>query len=199
MNKKLVGGEIMKKIMPLIAVVTFVVSLFLVPFSNQVSANHQTGKLNYLIGTGVLCGLPEPNPCPAISMAKNGDTIEVAGEGTIDLDAKSVTGGGTFVHKDEDGNVLGSGDWHAMDLVNFRSWGTQDDVPAGFEGGRAKIRIHLAPSGGGEGFFATMRVICAIGDFPESAHDQEGIELNIRRGPNFKEQVSGLTLFIRTE
>jgi len=77
--------------------------------------------------------------------------------------------------------------------------GTQADLPPNFEGGRAKLKVHLAPSGGGEGFFATLRIICAVGDFPESAHDQEGVELSVKHGPKFKEQVSGFTLFIRTE
>jgi len=97
------------------------VSLFILPLSPKVSANHKSGKLDYLIGTGVVCGL-DPSACPAISMANNGDIVEMTGEGSIDLGTRSVTGGGTFIHKDEDGNVLGSGDWHALELVSFKSW-----------------------------------------------------------------------------
>ena len=188
----------MKRIKTMLATFSLIFLALLFPLASHVSASHKTGKLDYLIGTGVVCGL-DPSACPAISMAKNGDVVEMTGEGSIDLGANSVTGGGTFVHKDSDGNVLGSGDWHALDLISFRSWGTQADLPPNFEGGRAKLRVHLAPAGGGEGFIATLRVICAIGNFPESAHDQEGVELNVRRGPNFKDQVSGFTLFIRTE
>ncbi|MBI3282631.1 hypothetical protein HYZ70_00970 [Candidatus Curtissbacteria bacterium] len=186
----------MIKIKSIIAVFVFLL-IALFPLSVPASASHQTGKLNYLIATGVLCGLPEPNPCPAISMAGNGDTVELTGEGSIDLGARTATGGGTFVHKDGDGNVLGTGDWHAMDLISFRSWGSGEEFPPNFEGGRAKLRVHLAPDSGGEGFLATLRVICTIGNVPKGA--EEGIQLSVKHGPNFKEQVSGLTLFVRTE
>lgn len=186
----------MKKIYLVLSIL--ILSLFSIHtlFAKKVSASHKTGKYTYLVGTGVICGL-DPSACPDISMSEDGETIEMTGEGVIDRDAHSVTGGGTFVHKDKDGNVIGSGDWHAMKLVSFRSWGPQDDLPSNFEGGRAKLKVHLAPSGGGPGFSATLRIICAVGDFPESAHDQEGFELSIWRGPNFVDQVSGFTLFIK--
>lgn len=177
---------------------TVFVALFLnVFFPLSVFASHQTPKTyDYLIATGFLCGLPEPNPCPAVARGSNGDTIEITGQGTLSINPDAVSGGGTFVHKDTAGNVIGSGTWTATKLVNFRSWGTQAGLPPNFEGGRAKIRIHLTPSGGGPGFDGVLKIFCTIGDFPQSAH--EGVELVLWRGPNFTEKVSGLTLFIRT-
>lgn len=182
---------------------TFLKTLLILPltllfsiFPTAVFASHQpTTTYDYLIGTGLLCDLPFPNPCPAISMGNTGDKIEITGQGTLSINPKSVTGGGSFVHKDASGNVIGSGSWSADDLIGFRSWGTQPDLPANFEGGRAKIRVHLTPSTGGEGFDGTLRIICAVGDFPSSA--EEGVELTLRHAPNFTDIVSGLTLFIR--
>lgn len=177
--------------------VTPLVSSLIGLFPSAALATHGPNvNYQYLIATGPLCSLPEPNPCPAIAKADNGgDTVEIAGEGTLSTNPKSVTGGGSFVHKDKDGNVVGSGTWTALKLLTFRGWGPQDDLPPNFEGGRARILVHLVAPGGSE-FNAVLKVVCAVGDFPTNAH--EGVELNLKGSPNdFTEIVSGLTIFIR--
>lgn len=184
-----------KMILSLLLTAALVVSLH----SSSVSAKHNVAEnYTYLVGSGAICGLA-PDACPDITMGKDGETITLTGEGSFNTQTGEATGGGTFIHKDSDGNILGEGDWHAMQLKSFRSWGSgvPQGTPPEFEGGRAKLLIHLAPNSGGEGFLATLKIICALGNFPEGAHDQEGFELSIKHGPNFKDQVSGFTVFIR--
>lgn len=188
----------MKSLYRNVALLVVFITLSISGYPSLVHASHNEGtSYEYLIATGALCSLPEPNPCPVVMRGENGETIEITGQGTLTVNPDSVTGGGNFVHKDNAGNVLGIGTWTATELVSFRSWGTQGDLPPNFEGGRAKIRVHLTPDGGGAGFDGSLRIICTIGDFPSSSH--EGVELTLWRAPNFTEKVSGLTLFIRND
>lgn len=76
------------------------------------NAAKPSGQFQYLLGTGFLCSLPDtPNPCPDIAQADNGDRIELTGQGTFDVNARSVTGGGDFTHQSAGGTVLASGTW----------------------------------------------------------------------------------------
>jgi len=162
-----------------------------------VLADSGTVNYKYLIGTGLLCGL-DASACPDISMASNDDTIEITGEGTFSVHPKSVTGGGTFVHKDSDGNILGSGTWAAVKLLSFRSYGSgaAQGLPSEFEGGKALMRVHLTPDTDGPGFDAILWVDCTLGDkIPANA--KEGVRLGVRGAPNFNKEASGFTLFIR--
>lgn len=161
-----------------------------------VVAHEQGVDYQYLVGSGVVCGLAL-DACPVIVMSSNGDTIELVGEGTFNTHSKEATGEGNFVHKDDEGNIIGTGTWHTEELLKFKSWGSgvPQGTPPEFEGGRAKLAIHLQPDGGGEGFHAKLYIICTLGKFPASAH--EGVELTIQHAPNFSESVSGFTLFIR--
>ncbi len=129
---------------------------------------------------------------PAIAMSSNGDTIEVEGSGNLNVHPKSVTGGGTFTHKDKDGNVLASGTWTATELLSFKSYGSgvPQGTPPEFEGGLALIRVHLSP-----GFDAIMQVDCLLGNPPAGA--KEGIRLVVQGALNFNKEVSGDTLYVR--
>ena len=135
--------------------------------------------------------------CPDAAMASNGDVVSVDGKGTFtvsDNKAREIRGSGTFMHKNSEGNVLGTGTWRATELVSFVSYGTDGGTtPVNFEGGLAVIEVHLA-LGGGEGFDATLNVSCVIGNSPTGA--DEGITLAIEEAPNFNHSVSGITLSI---
>jgi len=149
----------------------------------------------WIVGTGILCGLA-PSACPDISMASNGDTIEISGEGTFQPHPKSVTGGGTFVHKDGDGAVLATGTWTATKLMSFHTFGTDAFDSTTIEGGVLKMHAVLMPSGG-SGVPAILTVFCLVGpDVPAGL--EEGIALNVQGPLNFKEIVSGLTVYIPT-
>ncbi len=158
------------------------------------SAKSATVTFNYLVGSGPLCSLA-PDACPDVASAPNGDTITMSGEGTLSIHPDSVTGGGTFIHKDASGTVLAEGTWTAQQLLSFVSYGTSPGLPATFEGGKALVLIHLSPNAGGSGFDAVLRITCLVGSPPAGAH--EGIRLNVQDVINFNKEVSGLTLFIR--
>ncbi len=80
---------------------------------------------------------------PVIARADNGDTVSIAGQGSVSIHPKSVTGSGTFVHKAPDGTVKAMGTWTALQLMSFRSWGNSPGLPANFVGGQAIMLVQL--------------------------------------------------------
>ena len=46
-----------------------------------------------------------------ITEASNGDRVRLIGTGPLGIHPKSASGGGTFEHKNAQGNVIGSGTW----------------------------------------------------------------------------------------
>ena len=173
--------------------VALIVSSFLLLASvASAAAQSATVTYDYFAGAGVPCSVTE---CPDVASAPNGDTITIAGQGTLSIHPKSVTGSGTFIHMNASGTVLGEGVWIAQQLLSFVSYGTSPGLPPTFEGGKALVRIHLAPNTGGAGFDAVLRITCVIGSPPAGAH--EGIRLDVEAVNNFNAEVSGNTLFIR--
>ncbi len=152
------------------------------------SAAGPSATYHYLIGTGFLCTLG-PDVCPDIAMAPNGDMVEITGAGTLGVHPKSVTGGGTFKHKNAAGAVLGMGTWSAEELISFKSFGQNGTFPAGFSGGVARILIHLSP-----GFDAILEVDCDLHTNPPG--HEEGVRLNVPGVIHFNKKVSGGNIFI---
>lgn len=176
--------------LPVIAVLVLVLLAF---GAQSASADSGAARYQYLLGTGFVAGLPAALEGPDVAMAENGDTIALTGQGTFSLHPKSLTGGGSFTHKDAAGHVRASGTWTATQLLSFHSFGSGSvqGIPPQNEGGKALLRIHLSP-----GFDAILRVTCLLGDkVPAGAH--EGIRLAGQGALNFNQEVSGETLFIR--
>jgi hypothetical protein len=158
------------------------------------AAGHSTASFQFLVGTGPLCNLPVPNPCPDISVADNGDTVALTGQGTLSVSPSSVTGGGTFVHKAPDGTVRAMGTWTAVQLMSFKSFGNSPGLPSNFFGGKALMLVQLFV---GEKLVhtAVLTVICEVGNPPDGLH--EGFKLAVQDTPfNFNKPVSGITIFI---
>ncbi len=157
------------------------------------AAGASTASFQFLAGTGPLCNLA-PNACPDITMADNGDTVAVTGQGTLSIFPNSVSGGGTFVHMAPDGTARAKGTWIAIRLMSFRSFGNSPGLPSSFVGGQALILVQLF-AGGKPVHTAVLTVICEVGTPPAGLH--EGIKLVVQDTPfNFNKQVSGLTVFI---
>lgn len=147
----------------------------------------------YLAGTGPLCGLAA-SACPDVASASNGDTVAISGQGTFVTGSDEVTGGGTFVHTNSAGTVLGSGTWMAEELLSFTSFGgNAPGLPPNFEGGLARIEVELHPTGSTGTLDAVLQIDCGI----NSAAGAEGVMLAVQDGPNFNTEVSGFTVFIR--
>ena len=165
--------------------------------SQSVSASF----FQYLAAFGPFCNV-DPIFCPDVARAGNGDTVEIRGQGTLSIHPKSVTGGGSFVHKAPDGSVRASGTWTATELLSFSDYGTDPAFPPNVHGGLAIMRVHLTPSTGGAGVNAILEVDCGINQPGFNTHnfdvhkDPEGIRLAVEGGPNFNKKVSGFTVFI---
>jgi len=158
------------------------------------AAGRSSASFQFLVGAGSICSLPVPNPCPDVSMASNGDTVTVGGQGTLSIFPKSVTGSGTFVHKAPDGTVRATGTWTAIRLMSFRSFGNSSGLPSNFVGGQALMLVQLSV-GGKPVHTAVLTVICEVGTPPDGLH--EGFKLAVQDTPfNFNKQLSGITLFI---
>jgi hypothetical protein len=152
------------------------------------------GTFQFLIAAGPLCSLPVTSPCPDVSMAANGDTVSLTGQGTLSTHPKSVTGSGTFAHKAPDGSVKAMGTWSATQLMSFESYGNSSGLPSNFVGGKALILVQLSV-GGTPVHTAVLTVICDVGSPPTGL--MEGVKLSVQDTPfNFNKQVSGITLFI---
>ena len=158
------------------------------------AAGHSTANFQFLVGTGPLCNLPVPNPCPDISMADNGDTVALTGQGSLSVFPSSVTGSGTFVHTAPDGTVRATGTWTAVKLMSFRSFGNSPGLPSNFVGGKALMMVQLLVAGKVV-HTAVLTVLCEVGNPPDGLH--EGFRLAVQDTPfNFNKQVSGITIFI---
>ncbi len=162
-------------------------------------------EFRYLVGSGLteVGEICEPDfPCPdAATASSNGDTIVISGEGKLSINQKngrpkSVTGGGSFLHKDAAGHVLDVGTWTAKKLLAFKSFGPSVGFPPTFEGGLARIRVRLVSDSGALKALAILQVGCVLNEAtaPEGAF--EGAKLNIRGGLNFDQAIQRATLFI---
>ena len=155
-----------------------------------VAAQADSGTQNFLYfaGAGPVCALG-PGACPDVARADNGDTVDITGSGMLSIHDKTVTGGGTFVHRAPDGAVRAKGTWMATALLSFNSFGTEADLPPNLFGGLARIRVHLSA-----GIDAILEIDCEIGKAPDG--HSEGVRLVVDNGLNFNQKVSGFTVFV---
>ena len=162
--------------------------------SPAAAANSSVTRV-WIIADGPICEL-FPEECPAIAMAANGDTLTVQGSGTLTPSPKSADGGGTFIHKNSDGEIFAEGTWTVTGLVTFKSYGTTD-LGGGIigEGGLALVKVHGVSSSGLE-FDGIMRIDCLLGNPPAGA--DEGFRLVVQTFDlNFNMEEHGATLFLQ--
>ena len=136
-----------------------------------------------------LCTFPVPNPCPDTAKAANGDTVTIAGTGTLGVHPKSVTGSGTYSSTN---TSVGSGTWTALKLLSFKAYGTNPAIAPGATGGKALIRVQL--SNGARG---VLRITCDLPGTTVPHGFHEGVRLAVTGGPNFNKEAGGVTIFIR--
>lgn len=177
------------------------VTLVLLAGIGATSAAADSGARTYtwLLASDFLCGLaPDARgpACPAISIAANGDTIELSGSGTLSIHPTAVSGGGVFTHTFVGGGSI-SGSWVATELLSFHSYGSgaAQGFPPDFEGGLALVRVQLSV-GGTPVAEGVMQIDCTLGEhIPADAED--GARLAVAGALNFNEEISGFTVFIR--
>jgi hypothetical protein len=180
-------------------------------------ARAQTGSTNYtlLVASGFLCD--DSGSCPAVAKSANGDSYEISGAGTFDVQNKSIKAAGMFSHKSTNGKVIETGVWIASDLVSFDSYGIAPAAllqkgpafgPPQFGPKRLPMRSGLSPSGGlaifhirlvpmsGALTTAVLQINCALEDVPRE-RSVEGIRLSLEKGgTDFSEEVGGRVIFL---
>ena len=167
------------------------------------SADSETSEYQWIAGVTIpgfpVCDSTSVPPCPDVARASNGDTIEIAGEGTLSVHPKSVTGSGTFTHHFAGGGSV-SGTWTATQLLSFKSYGSSPEtvgLPPTWEAGKAIIRVHLVADGMEAD--AILTVGCILPEVMMPGGVFEGSTLNVQGGLNFNKADFGATLFIAQE
>jgi hypothetical protein len=184
-------------------------------------AQNNDGNFLFVVAASFLCDPGEASACPATAKSNQGDSYEMTGAGTIEVQSKSVRAAGTYAHRSHSGNVLETGVWLAGELLSFNSYGAAPNVllrqglasdPALFPlkrwrwpvhsgavptGGLAVLRIRLLPLQG-PSRNAVLQVNCALGDVPRE-RSVEGIRLSIEgNASDFSEEGSGRVMFLAT-
>jgi hypothetical protein len=151
---------------------------------------------NWHAGDAFLIAL---NPAfgPDVAEASNGERVELQGTGTLGIHPQSATGGGTFVHKNAAGGVIGSGSWRVTELLSFQSYGTGTTPPT-FNAGKAQFRVQIQPTGATFVREGILDVECEVPGSTVPGGTEEGIRLVVPGVANFNESVGGNTLFIKT-
>jgi len=187
--------------------------------ASPLAAQSNDNNFLFLLASGFLCDSGEASACPATAKSNQGDSYEMTGAGTLELQGNSVRAAGTYTHRSSSGNVLETGVWVADELVSFNSYSAaanararqgrasgpallalkrlpvrSEPVPTG---GLAVLRIRLAPLQG-RSRNAVLQVNCALGDVPRE-RSVEGIRLSIEGNANdFLEEGSGRVMFLST-
>ena len=187
--------------------------------ASPLAAQNNANNFLFLLASGFLCDPGEASACPATAKSNQGDSYEMSGAGTLEVQGKSATAAGTYTHRSPRGNVLEAGVWLAGELVSFNSYGAAPNarprqgwasgtalfalkrllMPSGPvpTGGLAVLRIRFVPLQG-PSRNAVLQVNCALGDVPRE-RSVEGIRLSIEGNANdFSEEGSGRVMFLST-
>jgi len=166
--------------------------------NTKASKKAPSPSYQFLIYSGILC---EFFPCPGFDQAaaSNGDIIELSGQGTLSVHPKSASGGGTFAHRNANGDILGMGNWTATDLISFKEFGPSPVRPPEWRAGASNIRIHLVDDLSGAEFDAILKLDCILPEAKVPPSLQEGLRVNILGSLNFNQLILGPTLFIIQE
>lgn len=183
----------------ILAVVAFIAIVLTLLWPSAAAAKNEGVTYDWMACDGILAG---GDSCPNTAFASNGDKIQVTGQGELTDGTKEVSGGGTFVHMDSDGNVLGAGTWVATELLNFKTYGPGVGVPADFRTGTARMRVDLMV-GGNKVAEGIITIGCRLPGVKLPPAVFEGINLNILGGINFNKLPTtgdmppgGVTLFL---
>jgi hypothetical protein len=179
----------------------------------------QSNDNNFLLvlASGFLCDSGDASACPATAKSNQGDTYEMTGAGTLEVQGKSVRAAGSYTHRSPSGNVLETGVWLAGELVSFNSYGAASNAQsrkggasgaATFALKRSPVRLGPVPTGGlavlrirlsplqGRSRNAVLQVNCALGDVPRERSVQ-GVRLSVEGDANdFSEEGSGRVMFL---
>src|SRR3984893_1787020 len=90
--------------------------------ASPLAAQNNDNNFLFLLASGFLCDPGESSACPAAAKSNQGDSYEMSGAGTLEVQSKSVRAAGTYTHRSPSGNVLETGVWLAGELLSFNSY-----------------------------------------------------------------------------
>ena len=133
------------------------------------------GAFQVTVGAGHTAG-------NVMAKAGNGDTVEVTGNGSMDVGAGTASISGTYVMRNALGGITASGAWHSL---QFLSWAPTEACTGGFTGfvsGTARFQVQL--DGIGKAHLAVTCHGC------ESPQGTDAITLKINGGEKFNQSVN---------
>ncbi len=151
----------------------------------------------------------------SVARAATGETIQISGSGTFNLQPKSVSGSAdliaaafgpvprTFTQRDASGRVVAQGTWQLTQVLSYRSFGpaTPEQIaffgglPPGSEGGKVMIKVALFVAGM-HVHDGILTIVCELGQAPKNS-EEETLLLVQDTSTNFNHAVSGDNIFIR--
>ena len=191
--------------------------LALLLFACPTAAQGTHGHYIFLLAAGFLCEGNDPASCLAAARSSQGDTYEMSGAGTFDVQNKLADAVGTFRHKSPDGILLETGVWFASELVSFNSYGIDPAAlprlglppdPDAFGRKRLPTSAGQMPTGGlavfrvrlleisGISRTAVLEVNSALGNVPRE-RSAEGIRLTLGgSGSDYSQETGGRAMFL---
>jgi hypothetical protein len=158
----------------LLLVVGLVLGGLLAATAGAGAASKNTGSFQWVAGM-------EPVEGPNVSVAADGSTLTLEGEGefTVGDGPPSISGGGEYTLTDPAGNVVASGAWAMTHFEGFVSYGTFPELepvdPGDPLGGTLRAQIELEGLGTGH-----IWLYCTIGT-PPPPTKPEGVRVDIGR------------------
>ena len=188
----------MKMRIALVSAVPLAVSLLGVGSAG--ASDDVSSKLDYHAADAFIqagTGIPQTG---AVAVAANGDKVRVFVSGTLNTASEKATGGGTFVHTNRTGAVLGFGSWKATGVESATIYPCGGaGLPDNACGGIVVLKVHVSgtsTSTGASEFDALLTIDCEINPPTPGV---EGIKLEIPGVINFNTtefSFGGLTVFV---
>jgi hypothetical protein len=99
-----------RKPFPSLAIVAVALTcLAILLCASPLAAQSNDNNFLFLLASGFFCDPGDASACPATVKSNQGDSYEMSGAGTLELQGKSVRAAGSYTHRSSSGNVLETG------------------------------------------------------------------------------------------
>lgn len=149
-----------------------------IAFANEVQLD-----ATFHLFTSVLdiLGDPAPHLINITEDTSTGRTITTHGSGLFAQDGTDVSGGGSFIVRDDEETVVEEGTWTADEVVEWDPYGAGDALPDTWKGGYLELEASYSPSPDGISASDTLLIECHEG----ATEDQHRFDVQGVRVGNF--------------